>query len=55
MIKGRPRKSNRGKRQASFSPEPYGFESFGRMMAPVTWILDMIIKLIERIFRGKRY
>ena len=51
LIKGKARTSNRGKRQPSFSPEPYGFESFGRMMAPVTWIMDLLLKLLERIFK----
>lgn len=31
--------------------EPYGFKTVERIMAPVIWIMDLIIRLIEKIFK----
>ncbi len=32
--------------------EPYGFKTVERIMAPVIWLMDLIIKLIEKIFKS---
>ncbi len=34
--------------------EPYGFKTVERIMAPVIWVLDLILKLIEKMFKSVR-
>ncbi len=34
--------------------EPYGFNSYSRIMAPVTWLLDLVIKLLGKLFKSDR-
>ena len=57
MIKGRPRTYNQGKRHADFyegTDLPMGFGAYGRIMQPVTWILDLILKLLSKLFKSGR-
>ncbi len=35
--------------------EPYGFKTVEHIMAPVIQLMDLIIKLIERIFKKGKY
>ncbi len=32
--------------------EPYGFKAFERIMAPVTWLMDLILKLLSKLFES---
>ncbi len=34
--------------------EPYGFRTYSNIMAPVTWALDMILKLLGKLFKWGR-
>ncbi len=34
--------------------DPYGFRAYRRIMAPVTWLLDLILKLLSRLFKSGR-
>ncbi len=46
--------SQRGKPHASFyegTDLPMGFGAYGRIMQPVTWILDLIIKLLSKLVK----
>ncbi len=33
---------------------PIGFGAYGRIMASVTWILDLILKLLSKLFTSGR-
>ncbi len=34
--------------------EPYGFGAYTKVMSPVIWLMDLILKLLSKIGRGMR-
>ena len=57
ILQGRSRTGNRGNPHADFykgTDMPMGFGAYGRIMAPVTWVLDLILKLLSKLFKSGR-
>ena len=56
-IRGRSRTGNRGNPHADFykgTDLPMGSGAYGRIMEPVTWILDLLLKLLSKLFKSGR-
>ena len=34
--------------------DPYGFKTVERIMAPVIWVLDLILKLLSKLVKSGR-